>query len=77
MNAPKPLKLLWKGWMAFSHVLGLIMSTIILTVLWIVGFGIYAIILRIVRIPKIFQKPAQSFWIDVSPDPKEHMRYPF
>lgn len=77
MAIPSFLRPLWHGWMRFSHAVGLVMSTIILTILWIVGFGIYAIILRIVRIPKIFQKPAASYWIDVSPDPKEHMRYPF
>ena len=52
--------------MAFSHILGMIMSTIILTILWIVGFGIYAVILKIVTLPARFRKSPDSYWIGVT-----------
>lgn len=77
MSLPFPLRALWRGWMAFSHVLGMIMSTIILTILWIVGFGIYAIILRIIQIPSFFRKTPETYWIDAKPASVEEMRYPF
>ncbi len=51
--------------MKLSHVIGLIMSSIILTVLWVIVFGIYAIILKIVN--TFGKHPAQeSYWWDVS-----------
>jgi hypothetical protein len=77
MQLPAPLRLLWNGWMTFSHILGNVMSKVILTMLWIVGFGTYAVILRIVAIRKLFAKEPESYWIDVHPDPVEHMKYPF
>ena len=63
--------------MAFSHILGMIMSTIILTILWIVGFGIYAVILKIVTLPARFRRSPDSYWIDAKPASVEEMRYPF
>ena len=77
MHLPKPLQLLWNGWMKFSHVFGLIMNTIILTVLWIVGFGLYAIILRVLNIRQLFQKTPESYWHEAKPTPMEEMHYPF
>lgn len=77
MNLPFPVRALWRGWMAFSHILGMIMSTIILTILWIVGFGLYAVILRIVTLPNRFRKPPDSYWLDAKPASVEEMRYPF
>lgn len=72
-----PLSLLWNGWIAFSHALGIVMSTIILTILWIVGFGLYAVILRIVTLPSLFRKSPESYWIEAKPASIEEMRYPF
>lgn len=77
MNLPFPVRQLFRGWMAFSHVFGMIMSTIILTILWIAGFGIYAVILRIVNFPKYFQKAPESYWIVARPMNPDEMRYPF
>lgn len=53
------------------------MSTIILTILWIVGFGIYAIILKIISIPTLFRKKPETYWINVKPETAETMKYPF
>lgn len=76
MNLPPPLNWLWDLWKKFSHVLGMIMSWIILTILWIVGFGFYAIIMKLIWIfqPK---KSPESYWIDTEPDFENSMRYQF
>ena len=77
MKLPPPLRFLWNGWMKFSHVLGLVMNTIILSVLWIVGFGLYAIIFKILSVPKLFAKAPETYWIEVKPDSRDSMKYPF
>ena len=66
MNLPPPLNWLYKGWMAFSHALGMVMSKIILTILWLVGFGIYGIILKIYKLFTSKNETKDSYWIDVS-----------
>ncbi|MBI3331830.1 hypothetical protein HYZ99_02610, partial [Candidatus Peregrinibacteria bacterium] len=53
MNLPPPFSWLWSAWMAFSHALGMVMSKIILTILWVVGFGLYGIVLKVIG---LFQK---------------------
>ncbi len=61
--------------MGFSHILGRIMSTILLTIIWIVVFGIYAIVLKVIH---LFSRkpPTDTYWIDVSNDSTD-MRYQF
>ncbi|TSC59480.1 MAG: hypothetical protein Greene041662_456 [Candidatus Peregrinibacteria bacterium Greene0416_62] len=75
MNLPAPLKKIYDAWMSFSHILGRIMSTILLTILWIIVFGLYAIVLKIV---KLFSKtPSKdTYWIDVSNESTD-MQYQF
>jgi hypothetical protein len=53
------------------------MSFIILTVLWIVGFGIYAIILKIITFPKRFQKDPNTYWIDAEVSDIDSMKHQF
>lgn len=66
MKLPPPLSWLWSAWKAFAEILGKVMSKIILTILWLVGFGIYAVILKIVMLFR--REPAQdSYWIDIPP----------
>ncbi len=73
MRLPWLLQKLWGGWMAFSHVLGIVMSSILLTILWIVAFGAYAIILQIVaRFGK--QKVCDTYWTDVSREQHDFLR---
>ena len=73
---PQPLKKLWKTffkyWMKFAGVLGKINGFIILTVLYVVVFGIYAIChfayVMVHRLVSLFRErvpPQQgSFWIE-------------
>lgn len=71
---PPPLSWLWEGWMLLSKAIEFVMSRVILTVLWIVGIGVYAIVLFPFR---FFTKKKKGNWIDVKPEPVEHMKYPF
>lgn len=76
MNLPPPFSWLYRGWMAFSHVLGMIMSAIILTILWIVGFGFYAIALKVANLMKRKQ-PKPSYW-EIPPEEFEgRLKYQF
>jgi hypothetical protein len=62
--------------MAFANVLGKVMSKIMLTILWIVGFGSYGIVMKAMR---LFRKdtPVSSTWIDVPPTGAEDLRRQF
>ncbi len=75
MRIPTPLKGVYDLWMRFSHILGRIMSTILLTILWIVMFGLYAIVLKIMQ---LFSKTSKkdTYWIDVGNDNTD-MQYQF
>jgi len=70
---PGILKLQHKAWLKFSHVFGEIMSKIILTILWIVGFGPYAIVWKIIHLKK---KKKDTYWIEFS-DENNSLKYPF
>lgn len=68
MNLPPPFSWLYRGWMAFSHVLGMVMSRLILTLLWIVGFGIYAVVFKVIHLvqrktlkPSYWEAPPEEF----------------
>ena len=52
------------------------MSHIILTLLWIVGFGVYAIVLRIVWLFRSRATP-ESYWVDPPKDFPDSMKYQF
>ena len=54
----------------------MIMSWIILTILWVVAFGLYGITLKIIRF-LIPQKKSDSYWIDTPSDFKDSMKYQF
>ena len=62
--------------MAFSHALGMVMSKIILTILWLTAFTIYAVC---IKIGGLFQKKTKldSYWVDTQPDFKDSMKYQF
>ena len=76
MKLPPPLSWLWSAWMGFSHVLGLVMSKIILTILWLTAFTIYALILKVSGLFQKTEKPA-TYWVDAEPDFKDSMKYQF
>ncbi len=53
------------------------MSFLILSILWIVGFGIYGIIMKVITFPKRFAKEPESYWLDATPTTSESMKYQF
>lgn len=76
MTLPPPFSWLYKGWMVFSHLLGMIMSKIILTLLWIVGFGLYAIVLKAINLVKK-EPPKITYW-QIPPEEFEgRLKYQF
>ncbi|PIQ76795.1 hypothetical protein COU78_00645 [Candidatus Peregrinibacteria bacterium CG10_big_fil_rev_8_21_14_0_10_49_24] len=60
-------------WMKFSHYLGIVMSKIILTVLWIIGIGPYAMIWQLMHLKK---KKPESYWVKVDNENAD-MKYSF
>ena len=72
-----PISWIYALWKKISSILGVVMSFIILTILWIVGFGIYAIILKIITLPLYFAKKPKSYWIDIKPTTVESMKHQF
>lgn len=56
--------------------IGRVMSFLILTCLWLVVFGLYALIMKILRLLRI-TKPPVTGWHPVAQDPPEHMHYQF
>ncbi len=69
MRIPAPLQPAYDAWMAFSKALGRVMSFIILTVLWVVGFGIYGIVKKIMNVVTA-KSQTNSYWLpaDVNTD---------
>lgn len=76
MQLPPPLNWLWTGWLKLSEAIGFVMSRILLTVLWIVAFGIYAVIQKTIGLFAL-SVPAQTYWKDCEPDYPESMKHPF
>ncbi len=78
MKLPPPFSWFYDAWMAFSHALGMVMSKIILTILWIVGFGTYGIILKIIKLFRSRASPCDdTYWIDVPPLPPDDLHHQF
>jgi len=76
MKLPAPLRWIRDGWMAFSHLLGLIMSKIILTIVWIVLFSIYGVIQKIISLLRP-EKPQASYWVDPPAEAPDALRHQF
>ncbi|MBI1813328.1 hypothetical protein HY285_03680 [Candidatus Peregrinibacteria bacterium] len=76
MPLPPPLSWLWTAWKKLGEAMGFVMSRILLTILWIVGFGIYAVIMKIVNIRRPRAK-RDTEWIDLAPSDAASMRRQF
>ncbi len=74
---PPPLKWIYAAWKKFAELLGIVMSFIILTILWIVGFGTYAVILKIITVPRRFKAEPDSYWIEAHSSTVESMKHQF
>ncbi len=72
----KILKSIKTGWLKFAHVIGVVNTTILLTVFYIVFIGIYAIIIGLPkRIIEHFKKPPKSYYFDHTQS--KDYKYPF
>ncbi len=61
----KILKTLWAGWKYFAHIIGVVNTRIILTILYFVLFGFVSIILFVLRNDLLQRRRKiikQSFW---------------
>ena len=76
MQLPPPISWAWEGWKMFSHAFGRVMSFIILTVLWIVGFGTYGIVLKVIGLFKKEETKA-SYWVDLEPMGEDSLKHQF
>ncbi len=69
--APRVLLPLWRGWMKLAHYLSIVMTSIILSLAWCIGFLPMAAILKVIGIKRMdlsFKSGAASYW--ESRDPK-------
>jgi hypothetical protein len=58
------IKKLKKIWLKFAHILGIINTTILLSILYFLIIGIYAVIRNIINLPKkLIFKEAKTYWI--------------
>jgi hypothetical protein len=73
MRLPPPISWLWEGWKAFSHAFGRVMSFILLSILWVIGFGVYGCVLKLGTVFRKDEPEAQSFWIAAEPTESNHL----
>lgn len=81
MNTPVPLWLrLWRGlcdgWMTVSRAIGKVMSFILLTVLWIILFGPYAVVWKLSGLMRK-HRPDGSHWQPAMTGDAKQMEYQF
>ena len=77
MKLPMPLSWLYDAWMEFSRALGMVMSKIVMTLFWVVGFGIYGIIRKISLLFVGKAVAPETFWIDVPPTKADDLHHQF
>jgi hypothetical protein len=73
MRVPQFLRRLYAGWMTIARAIGTVMGAILLTVLWIVLFGPYALLY-------LFKaKPAATgtYWHSISPKAMGGLEHPY
>ena len=65
--APIVLLPAWEAWMKFAHVLGMVMTTVILGIAWIIALIPIAMLLKLLRVKVMdasFKKPVSTYWED-------------
>ena len=64
-RAPRLLHPLWKGWMKLAHYLSLVMTFVIMSLTWTIGFIPMAMLLKALRIKTIdlsYKSGAATYW---------------
>lgn len=65
MYAPRVLLPVWRGWMKLAHYLSIVMTSVLLSATWCIGFVPMALILKccgIRRMNLTFKDGASSYW---------------
>jgi hypothetical protein len=70
-------RILRDGWMKLSLAMGFVMSRILLTILWILGFGFYAVAQKVISPFAKKKTQKDSYWIDTEPDFENSMSRQF
>lgn len=64
-RAPRVLHPLWKGWMKLAHYLSIVMTFVIMSLVWTVGFVPMAIVLKVLRIKTMdlsYKTGVATYW---------------
>lgn len=64
-RAPRALHPLWKGWMKLAHYMSLVMTFVIMSLTWTIGFVPMAMILKVLRIKTMdlsYKSGATTYW---------------
>jgi len=72
------LKPIYSGWMKVAHLIGEIITTIILSLLFFTMFGLVGIILRIIRkdlLDRKIETSRDSYWINREPEDFDKKNY--
>ena len=70
------LKILKDYYLEIIKPIGLVMSAVVLTILWVVIFGIYAILTKLLRTIGVM-KSVPTGWQDCPSEPPENVHYQF
>ena len=68
---PKAARPLWSGWMKLAHYLGLVMTTVITSLLWVCLFIPTSLVLRVLgkRVMDLrYKADVESYWEDRKPE---------
>lgn len=76
MKLPRPFIWLWEGWKYVSRMIGVVMSFIVLTILWAIIFGFYALIMKCVKLVKHAPAPV-TYWHETDPDYPQSLSHGF
>ena len=76
VQLPRPLQRAKDLWMAMSHAMGRVVSWILLSILWALVFGVYALIMKSARLFRRSGAP-DSYWKPCPPEFPESMRHQF
>lgn len=70
ISAPRVLLPLWRGWMKIAHYLSVVMTFVLLSVTWCVGFIPMAFVLKCCGIRRMnvsFKDGSESYWEERDP----------
>lgn len=64
-RAPRALHPLWKGWMKLAHYISFVMTFVIMSLTWTIGFVPMAMFLKVLRIKTMdlsYRSGASTYW---------------